>query len=157
MITGPSRGVTESGLQALSGFFVLSARVCGSPLEPRGSKRDEDGMTVNKPPLEPKEARALEEFVQRVRKRLGENLVALKLFGSKAAGRGEPDSDIDVLVTVNGAGAAVEDQVLDVAFEVNVAHEVYISPRVIARATLEDPVWRLTPFLQAVEREGVPL
>jgi len=114
-------------------------------------------MTVNKPLLEPREARALEEFVRRVRERLGENLVALKLFGSKAASRGEPDSDIDVLVEVNGAGTAVEDQVLDLAFEVNVAHEVYISPRVVAKATLEDPVWRLTPFLQAVEREGVPL
>ncbi|MBI2455513.1 MAG: hypothetical protein HYV46_05180 [candidate division NC10 bacterium] len=114
-------------------------------------------MTVNKSPLEPREARALEEFVRKVRVRLGENLVTLKLFGSKATGRGAADSDIEVLVAVNGAGAAVEDQVLDVAFEVNVAHEVYISPRVVAMATLEDPVWRITPFLQAIQREGIPL
>jgi len=114
-------------------------------------------MTGSNLRLKPNETRALEEFVQKVRERLAANLVALKLFGSKASGRGAPDSDIDVLVAVNGAGATVEDQVLDVAFEVNVAHEVYISPRVIARATLEDPVWRLTPFLQAVEREGIPL
>ena len=119
--------------------------------------REETGMTGSHPPLEPREKRALEEFVQKVRERLGDNLVALKLFGSKATGRAAPDSDIDVLVEINEAGATVEDQVLDVAFEVNVAHEVYISPRVIARATLEDPVWRLTPFLQAVEREGVTL
>ncbi len=114
-------------------------------------------MTGNHPTLEPREKRALEEFVQKVRERLGDNLVALKLFGSKATGRAAPDSDIDVLVAVNEADAAVEDEVLDVAFEVNVTNEVYISPRVVPRATLEDPVWRLTPFLQAVEREGVPL
>ncbi len=114
-------------------------------------------MTVSKPLLEPREARALDEFVRKVRERLGENLITLKLFGSKATGRGAADSDLDVLVAVHLADGKVEDQVLDVAFEVNVAHEVYISPRVIARATLEDPVWRLTPFLQAVEREGVPL
>ncbi len=114
-------------------------------------------MTGSHPPLEPREKRALEEFVQKVRERLGDNLVALKPFGSKATGRAAPDSDIDVLVAVNGADAAVEDQVLDVAFEVNVTHGVYISPRVVPRATLEDSVWRLTPFLQAVEREGVPL
>lgn len=114
-------------------------------------------MTVSKPLLEPREARALDEFVRKVRERLGENLITLKLFGSKATGRGAADSDLDVLVAVHLADGKVEDQVLDVAFEVNVAHEVYISPRVIARATLEDPVWRLTPFLRAVEREGVPL
>lgn len=114
-------------------------------------------MTVSKPLLEPREAHALDEFVRKVRERLGENLITLKLFGSKATGRGAADSDLDVLVAVHLADGKVEDQVLDVAFEVNVAHEVYISPRVIARATLEDPVWRLTPFLRAVEREGVPL
>jgi predicted nucleotidyltransferase len=114
-------------------------------------------MTVSNLRLKPKETRALEEFVQKVRERLRGNLITLKLFGSKAIGRGAPDSDLDVLVAVHQADAAVEDQVLDVAFEVSVAHEVYISPRVIARATLEHPVWRLTPFLQAVEREGVLL
>ncbi len=88
-------------------------------------------MTGSHPPLEPREKRALEEFVQKVRERLGDNLVALKPFGSKATGRAAPDSDIDVLVAVNGADAAVEDQVLDVTFEVNVTHEVYISPRVV--------------------------
>ncbi len=114
-------------------------------------------MTGSHPPPEPREKRALEEFVQKVRGCLGDNLVALKLFGSRATGRAAPDSDIDVLVEVNEAGTTVEDQVLDAAFDVNVAHEVYISPRVIAKTTLEDPVWRLTPFLQAVEREGVTL
>ncbi|MBI4610965.1 MAG: hypothetical protein HY726_18390 [Candidatus Rokubacteria bacterium] len=38
----------------------------------------------------------------------------------------------------------IEDQILDIAFEVNLAHEVYISPRVIGRATLADPVWKMT-------------
>lgn len=114
-------------------------------------------MTVSKPLLEPREARALEEFVRKVRDRLGENLVTLKLFGSKATGRGAADSDLDVLVAVHLADGKVEDQVLDVAFEVNVAHEVYISPRVISRAILEDRVWRITPFLQAIQKEGILL
>ena len=43
------------------------------------------------------------------------------------------------------------------AFEVNLAHDVYISPPVIEQCVLDDPVWKITPFLQAVEREGVPL
>lgn len=79
------------------------------------------------------------------------------MFGSKATGRDTPDSDIDVLVVVNEASAAVEDRILDIAFDVNLAHDVYISPRVIGRAVFDDPVWRITPFIQALEREGIPL
>jgi len=107
--------------------------------------------------LKRKDANAIRDFGQKVRAALGGQLVALKLFGSKAAGRDVPDSDIDVLVVVQEASVKTEDQVLDIAFEVNLAHEVYVSPRVISRATLEDPVWKMTPFLQALAKEGIPV
>ena len=107
--------------------------------------------------LKSKDAVALEEFVARVRAVLGNNLAEVKLFGSKATGRDQPDSDIDVLVAVEKGGVEVEDEVLDIAFETNLKHEVYISPRVIDRTTLADPVWSITPFLKAIAREGIPL
>jgi predicted nucleotidyltransferase len=100
---------------------------------------------------------AVQEFVVKVRERLGNQLVALKLFGSKARGDDAPESDIDVLVEVDEATVAIEDAVLDIAFDVNLAHEVYISPRVIARAVFEHPVWGETPFIRSLDREGVPL
>lgn len=107
--------------------------------------------------LKRKDADAIQEFAQKVRGALGAQLIALKLFGSKATGRDEPDSDIDVLVVVKEASVKVEDQVLDIAFEVNLVHEVYISPRVLDRATLDDPVWKTTPFLRALAKEGISL
>ena len=107
--------------------------------------------------LKPKDAEALREFTRRVREALGEKVLAMSLFGSKATGRDTPESDIDVLVVVEEASARVEDRVLDIAFDINLEHEVYLSPRVIARATLEDPVWKITPFLQAIAKEGIPL
>ncbi len=107
--------------------------------------------------LEPKDAAALREFARRVRASLGPDLVTLKLFGSKAKGYASPDSDIDVAVVVRQGASKIWDDVLDVAFKVNLAHDVYISPRVIEQRILEDPVWKITPFLQAVEREGVAL
>jgi predicted nucleotidyltransferase len=107
--------------------------------------------------LKPKDAAALEEFVGKLRAVLGNNLIEAKLFGSKATGRDQPDSDIDVFVSVERGGAEVEDEVLDLAFDINLKHEVYLSPRVIDRATLADPVWRITPFLKAIAEEGIPL
>lgn len=104
-----------------------------------------------------RDRRALEEFARAVRSRLAGNLVALKLFGSKARGDAAPDSDLDVLVVVARERVRAEDAILDIAFDVNLAHDVYISPRVIERAVFEHPVWRITPFVQALEREGVSL
>jgi predicted nucleotidyltransferase len=107
--------------------------------------------------LKSKDAAALEEFLRELRADLRNNLVEVKLFGSKATGRDQPDSDIDVLVVVDQGDVETEDQVLDIAFNVNLKHEVYISPRVIDRSILADPVWSITPFLRAVAKEGIPL
>jgi uncharacterized protein len=107
--------------------------------------------------LKAKDAAALEEFVERLRVVLRDNLVEVKLFGSKATGKDQLESDIDVLVAVEKGGVEIEDQVVDIAFDTNLKHEVYISPRVIDRATLADPVWSITPFLKAIAKEGIPL
>jgi len=107
--------------------------------------------------LQLKDAVALDEFVESLRAFLGDNLIEVKLFGSKATGKDQPDSDIDVLVAVEKGGVDLEDRVLDIAFETNLKHEVYISPRVIDRATLNDPVWRITPSLKAIAEQGIPL
>jgi predicted nucleotidyltransferase len=114
-------------------------------------------MTVAHPLLEPRDAAAVTEFAARVRGALGDDVVDMRLFGSKAVGQDTPDSDIDILVVVHEARTDVEDRVLAIAFDVNLAHDVFISPVVVGRATLDDPVWKITPFLQAVAREGVPL
>ena len=107
--------------------------------------------------LKSKDAAAIDEFVKEVRAVLGNNLIELKLFGSKATGKDQPDSDIDVLIAVEKDDVEVEDTVLDIAFDTNLKHGVYISPRVIYRTTLADPVWRITPFLKAIAKEGIPL
>ncbi|HEV8719629.1 MAG TPA: nucleotidyltransferase domain-containing protein [Candidatus Binatia bacterium] len=107
--------------------------------------------------LKSKDAAALEEFLRGLRAALGNNLLETKLFGSKATGKDQPDSDIDVLVVVNRNGVETEDRVLDIAFDVNLKHDVYISPRVIDRSILSDPVWSITPFLRAIAKEGISL
>ena len=65
--------------------------------------------------LKSKDAAAIEEFVGRLRALLGSNLVEVKLFGSKATGKDQLGSDIDVLVSVENGGVEVEDEVLDIA------------------------------------------
>ena len=107
--------------------------------------------------LKSKDAAALEEFLRKTRAALGNNLVEVKLFGSKATGKDQRDSDIDVLVVVKKNGVEIEDRVLDIAFDVNLKHDVYISPRVLDRSILSDPFWSITPFLRAIAKDGISL
>jgi predicted nucleotidyltransferase len=101
----------------------------------------------------------LEEFVSTLRSALAPHLVDLRLFGSVARGDARPDSDIDVLVVVepHTERRRLANEIVDIAFKVNLAHNVYISPRVVTPEILNDPVWRQTGLLQAIERESVPL
>ena len=103
------------------------------------------------------DAAAVREFARAVRAALGPTLVDLRLFGSKARGEDDPYSDIDIAVVVREVDRKIWDMVVDLAFDISLAHGVYISPRVISVAVLRDPVWCLTGFLQALEREGVTL
>ena len=102
---------------------------------------------------------ALTEFVKRVRQALSDSVVDVRLFGSEARGEAAPESDIDVLVVVqpDTARVALEDRIIDIAFDVNLQFGVYISPRVVTPAILTHPVWRETPFLKTVARESLPL
>lgn len=103
------------------------------------------------------EQRALDEFRDQLTTFLGTNLLRLALFGSKTTKADTPESDIDVFVLVSDVAFALKDQVLDIAFEVNLKYGVYISPRVIAMSTFRDPVWSQTPFLQGLRDNGIAL
>lgn len=105
------------------------------------------------------DARAVAEFVERVRSVLGERVVEIRLFGSKARGDAEPDSDIDVLVVAASGSDVHQPQriTVDIAFDVNVAHNVYISPHVVTADALNDPLQLRGSFLGPALREGIRL
>ena len=111
------------------------------------------------PSLDARRQAAIGDFVDRIRAALGAHIVDLRLFGSVARGEANPDSDIDILVVVepDDERATLERKAVDIAFDVNLQHDVYISPRVLASGMVADPVWGQTPFLKNVRRESVAL
>ncbi|OGW79757.1 MAG: hypothetical protein A3G33_01765 [Omnitrophica bacterium RIFCSPLOWO2_12_FULL_44_17] len=107
--------------------------------------------------LKTKEKTALAEFVSKVKRSLGKDLVSLHLFGSKARSASQKGSDVDVLVVVSRFSADIKNAVIDIAFDVNLKFDVYISPRVVPARIFSARVWRITPFVQNIRRESIPL
>jgi len=102
-----------------------------------------------------KDRDAVQEFCESIRKRLGKTVRTIKLFGSKATGKDTPGSDIDLFIVVSEKTPEVEDLILNAAFELDLKYDVYISPRIVSQSVLKDPLWKNTPFIRTVQREGV--
>lgn len=105
------------------------------------------------PPLSRLETDALTAFAARVRERFGARLAELRLFGSRARGEGHEESDLDLLVLVDGLTREERREVLDLAFDVGLASGLMLSP-----LAQDSQQWRRDlPLAVAIEREGAPL
>ena len=102
-----------------------------------------------------KDRDAVKEFCETVRKDLGTTVQMIILFGSKATDKDVPGSDIDLFVAVSERTPEIESAILDIAFELDLKYDVYISPRILPQSVLKDPLWKVTPFLKNIRREGV--
>jgi predicted nucleotidyltransferase len=73
---------------------------------------------------------ALEALRGALEARFGRRLDRLVLFGSRARGEGHEDSDLDVLVLIEDAGPADRRGALDIAWEIERARGIALSPLV---------------------------
>ncbi|MBU1706301.1 nucleotidyltransferase domain-containing protein [bacterium] len=96
----------------------------------------------------------LKELRQRLEALYGERLERLVLFGSRARGEAEEDSDIDVLVVLKGAvdlGTEVH-QAGRIFSDLSLKHNTVISPVFVSSKRYETGQ---SPLLLNVRREGV--
>jgi uncharacterized protein len=103
--------------------------------------------------LSPGETRALAMFRDRVAALLGDNLLRIVLFGSRARGEGHDESDLDLLVLVRAYDGAERRRVLDVAADVDDDTGLHLSPIVMDVLRFEAS----SPLHDAVVRDGVPV
>ena len=107
--------------------------------------------------LTPNEREALDEFVRRLRAKYADQVMLVRLFGSKARGDFEPESDVDVLVVVKSNDWRFSDDVTVEVCDPNLEHNVVISPMVIGIDDYERMRGYRAPFYQEVQRDGVDL
>ena len=116
-------------------------------------------MTTPGPPnsLTAQEQAAIQAFLQRLHQHYGQTLQQTVLFGSKARGESEPDSDIDILIIVNEESWPLRDAISVIAARVSLEYGVLIGPRVIGQKRWQRMERERFALYENVAREGIPL
>lgn len=102
-----------------------------------------------------KEKLVLRQFKAAVEDALGKQIIELKLFGSKARGDDTPESDIDILVIVTDDDWHICDTVYDIATDIFLRTDIFISPKVISKNKLEQIQKEGTSFLRNISRDAL--
>ena len=105
--------------------------------------------------LNTKEKSALQQFKADLNQAIGNQLIELKLFGSKARGDDRPDSDIDLLVIVTTDDWRICDVVYGIATDILLQTDISISPKVISKNRLEQIQKEDTFFLRNISRDAI--
>ena len=105
--------------------------------------------------LNTKEKSAIKRFKAGLQQALGECLIELKLFGSKARGDDRPDSDVDVLVIVTSDDWHISDTVYDIATDIFLQTDLCISPKVISKSIFDKLQKENTSFIRNISRDAI--
>ncbi len=105
--------------------------------------------------LKPYELQSLNDLKQSLN--LDFQLIDLRLYGSKARGTADADSDIDVMIELEELPPTLYEKVFDLLFDINLRYGVFISAVLFGRKELEDGPMSASPLFKAIERDGVRL
>ncbi len=109
------------------------------------------------PHLMPKDRAAITEYIESIRGQFPNRILAVALFGSKARGDADEESDIDLLVLVDTESNEFRSELWDIASDVSLDYYVVISPRVFSRNRWDETRRIRMPLYRAVEADGIPL
>jgi uncharacterized protein (UPF0332 family) len=103
------------------------------------------------------EAAALTEYIQRLDQQYDGNLLLAILYGSKARGDADPDSDIDVLTVVRYLDDECERGISHIASDIGLAHNVLLAPRVMSEPHYRQLAEGKFTFYRNIQRDGLIL
>jgi predicted nucleotidyltransferase len=105
--------------------------------------------------LKSNEAAALKKLKESLER--NPRFVQMKLFGSKARGDSDRESDIDVLIVLEDYDRESRNAIYDLCYDLSVDFSVVLAPVIYTRKEFESDLTRATTFYQALAREAVSL
>ena len=103
------------------------------------------------------ERAAVAEYIDRIQKRFPNRVLAVMLFGSKARGDADTESDIDLLVLVEAETNRFRSELWRIASDVSLDYNVVLSPRVFGQARWDETRRIRLPLYRSIVADGIPL
>ena len=100
---------------------------------------------------------AIMDYVARIRGRFPNRVLAVTLFGSKARGDADAESDIDLLVLVDAEDREFRSELWRIASNVSLDYNVVLSVRVFGQDRWAEARRIRLPLYRAIVADGVPL
>jgi predicted nucleotidyltransferase len=107
--------------------------------------------------LTKEEKAGLVEIKQRVQSMVGQRLRGIRLFGSKARGDFDPESDLDIAILVDSLDRETKRKIIDVVADVEIKFLVVVSSLVLSWDDFQSLRARERRIAIDIEREGIPL
>jgi uncharacterized protein len=82
------------------------------------------------------------------------SLIDFRVFGSRARGDSDEDSDMDVFIEVESLDRETREKIFDVVWEVGFDNYLVISPITCTRSEIEETPFRSSPILKNIYEEG---
>ena len=98
--------------------------------------------------------RVLQVFASRIREQFPEARVWV--YGSRARGEAQEDSDFDMCIVVERLDERADQRIRDTAFEVGWENEVLITTVTYSCEQFERGPFSVSPLVLNIHREGIP-
>lgn len=103
------------------------------------------------------EQKIIKDFKDQLKERLGDNIVLVKLFGSKARGDFHKESDIDILVVLKQPTEKQIDFIYDAVIQLTGEYGIYLSVKIFSEEEFNYYKSIPTRFITNILKEGVSL
>lgn len=100
-----------------------------------------------------RDRRILNQFVNKVRLKIPD--AQIWVFGSRARGDAQPDSDLDICVVTDAMSAEQRDIINHTAWEVGFEYELFIQTLEYSREQFENSPLVSSPLLLNIRKEGI--
>ena len=107
--------------------------------------------------LTERENQAVNDLVQRLRRRLGEELIEIRLYGSKSRRSDSPESDVDLAIVVRTQTLAVRHCIFEEVSNVILEHDVLLDVHIVDERHLQELRSLGAPYAKRLDEEGVKL